>query len=194
MYTVLGSNKSRAMRVLWALEELGQPYSYVPCAPRSDEVQALNPSGKIPVLLDGDLVLTDSTGILSYLADKHGQLTAPAGSPQRGLQDCVMQSVLDEIEGLVWTAARHSFVLPEDERVPEIKPSLRKEFSRNVARLADRVQGPYLMGDALTIADIVTVHCLMWAQLAKFEVTDPRLLAYVGSAMERPAFQKAAAL
>ena len=61
------------MRVLWALEELGLEYIHHSAAPRSEQVRALNPLGKIPILVDGDAVLTDSTAILTYLADKHGR-------------------------------------------------------------------------------------------------------------------------
>lgn len=77
MYKVIGATKTRAMRVMWMLEELGQPYDHLPCAPRSDEAKQYNPSGKIPALVDGDDVLTDSVAIMQYLADKHGALTAP---------------------------------------------------------------------------------------------------------------------
>ncbi len=128
MYTVIGGIRSRALRVLWMLEELGEPYTHIAAAPRSDEVTALNPSGKIPVLLDGDATLTDSTAILTYLADKHGQLTYPAGTIDRARQDGITHFVLDEMDAILWTASRHSFVLPEDLRVPQIKDSLKWEF------------------------------------------------------------------
>uniref|UniRef100_UPI003563C790 glutathione S-transferase N-terminal domain-containing protein n=1 Tax=Shimia sp. TaxID=1954381 RepID=UPI003563C790 len=83
MYDVIGSRSSRALRVMWALEELEQPYQVIKAAPRSAEVLALNPSGKVPVLKDGPHVITDSTAILTYLADKHGALTFPAGTVER---------------------------------------------------------------------------------------------------------------
>jgi putative NADH-flavin reductase len=51
MYTVIGSPRSRAMRVLWMLEELEQPYELIPAAPRDEAVRAYNPAGKVPVLL-----------------------------------------------------------------------------------------------------------------------------------------------
>lgn len=57
-YTVYGSVRSRALRVLWALEELGQPYAVVHAPPRSEAVCALNPSGKIPVMTVDGVTLT----------------------------------------------------------------------------------------------------------------------------------------
>ena len=70
MYTVIGATKSRAFRVMWALEEMGEPYKHIPAAPRSDEARTYNPSGKIPALVDGDEVLTDSMAILTYLKEE----------------------------------------------------------------------------------------------------------------------------
>lgn len=192
MYQVIGGVQSRAFRVMWTLEELGQDYAHIECKPHSPEAMAANPSGKIPALRDGDEVLTDSTAILTYLADKHGALTHPAGSIARARQDGLTHMVLDEVDAVLWTAARHSFVLPQDRRVPEIKPSLMWEFERNSKRLADRLEGPFLMGDTMTIADIVAAHCLNWAFSAKFPIEDERLLTYGKAMRGRDAFKRAA--
>jgi len=193
MYKVIGKVQTRAFRVLWMLEEIGQPYELVPAYPRSDEVMALNPSGKVPVLQDGDATLLDSTAIITYLADKHGQLTYPAGTIERAHQDALTHAVLDELDAVLWTAARHSFSLPEDKRVPEVKPSLKWEFTNNLNRLADRVEGPFLMGDKMTIADIICTHCLNWAFGAKFPVENEKMLAYGKEMRARDAFGRAQA-
>jgi glutathione S-transferase len=50
-YKVIGAVRSRTMRVLWMLEEIGVPYEHVAAAPRSDEVTRFNPAGKVPVLI-----------------------------------------------------------------------------------------------------------------------------------------------
>jgi glutathione S-transferase len=63
MYKVIGTVKSRAFRVMWMLEELGQSYDLVAAAPRSDEAKQYNPTGKVPALLDSDDLLTDSVAI-----------------------------------------------------------------------------------------------------------------------------------
>ncbi|MEM6342081.1 MAG: glutathione S-transferase N-terminal domain-containing protein, partial [Pseudomonadota bacterium] len=60
MYKVIGAVRTRAFRVMWMLEELCQDYEVVPAAPASDEARQFNPLGKIPALVDGDAVLTDS--------------------------------------------------------------------------------------------------------------------------------------
>ena len=193
MYEVIGGTQSRAFRVMWMLEELEQPYKHTAAKPHSPEALAANPSGKIPALRDGDACMVDSTAILTYLADKHGKLTYPAGTVDRARQDGMTHMVLDELDAVLWTAARHSFILPEDKRVPEVKDSLKWEFTRNIERLADNMEGPFLMGEQMTIADIIAAHCLNWAYSAKFEIDQPKLLAYAKVMRSRDAFKRAAA-
>jgi len=192
MLKLYGSHKSRTLRVLWALEEMGLEYEHQPASPRSDEILELNPLGKIPVLKDGDAVLTDSTAILTYLADKHGQLTYPAGTLDRARQDTHTFFLLDEFDACLWAAARHSFTLPEDHRVPAIKESLKWEFERSQKRFVDRLgSSPFLMGDAMTIPDIIAAHCGGWAITAKFPVTEPLFRDYIDRLRARPAFKRA---
>lgn len=194
MYTVIGNPITRTFRVLWALEELGQPYTLNPASPQSPEVVALNASGKVPVFQDAGNTITDSTAIITYLADKHGQLTAPAGTLARARQDAMTQLCLDEIDSLLWTAARHSFALPEDKRVPQIKDSLKWEFARNLSRIESQIKGPYLLGDDFTIADIVFTQCLNWAFSAKFPIESQGVLDYSKAMRSRPAYKRTAAL
>jgi glutathione S-transferase len=195
MYTVIGSVKSRALRVLWMLEEIGQSYDHIPAQPRSEEVAAYNPSGKIPVLLDDGAAITDSTAILNYLGDKHRALTYPCATLDRARQDGLTHFVLDEMDALLWTAARHSFILPEDRRVPDIKDSLKWEFETSVARLVTRLgDGPYLMGEMMTVPDILAAHCGSWARAAKFPVENEAFEAYVTRLLDRPAYKRAAGM
>lgn len=190
-YTVFGTKTSRTFRVLWALEELGLDYVWKDNAPRSDIVRALSPNGKVPVLVDGDTSLTDSTAIMQYLADKHGGLTFAAGTIERAKQDGFTHFVLDELDSTLWTAARHSFILPKDKRVPEVKDSLKWEFQLSVDELMRRMgDGPYLMGDTITVADIIAAHCGNWAFTAKFPQDNADFAAYCKRLRVRDAFQR----
>ena len=193
MYRVIGTVKSRAFRVLWMLEELGQTYDLVAASPRSDEAKTFNPLGKIPALVDGDAVLTDSVAIMTYLADKHGKLTAPAGTAARARQDATTLWLIDEMDALLWTASKHSFILPEKLRVPAMTPTLHKEFARNMDTLSGMVDaGLFLMGDDITLPDILAVHCLGWAFGAGFPALPDPVKAYSKRLRARPAFRAAA--
>ena len=192
-YTVIGSAKTRALRVIWMLEELGQPYDHKPALPRSDEVTQVNVSGKVPVLIADGATLTDSTAILTYLADRHGQFTHPAGTLERARQDGFTGLILDEIDAVLWTASRHSFILPAEMRLPEIKTSLKWEYARNLARLAGQFGGPFLMGERMTVPDILLAHCLSWAVSAKFPEAMPVMAEFHSRMLARPAYLRAIA-
>ena len=193
MYRVIGPTRTRTLRVLWALEELDQPYDHVGAMPHAEEVVAFNPAGKVPVLVVGGVPITDSLAIMTYLADKHGRLTFPAGTLERARQDSLTQFINDEFDQILWTAARHSFILPEDRRVPAVKDSLKWEFARSQERLVTCMaeDGPFLMGETMTIADILLTHCLGWAISAKFPVEESRLRDYAEAMRARPAYKRA---
>ncbi len=195
MYTVIGYPRTRAMRVIWMLEELGEPYELIPAMPQSNEVRALNPSGKVPVLKDGAFAITDSVAICQYLADKHGKLTFPAGTPKRARQDGITLFVVDEIEGALWTAAKNTFIHPEEMRVPEIKRVCRMEFDKAMRLLEGKLgDNSYVMGENLTVPDILIGHAVGWARAAKFDVPDSGpLAAYFQRLQSRPAFLRAMA-
>ncbi|MFN4100581.1 MAG: glutathione S-transferase family protein [Pararhodobacter sp.] len=193
-YIVIGAATTRAARALWMLEELDLPYLHMSVKPHSEDVLRHYPRGKVPVLLVDGEAITDSTAIVQYLADAHGRFTARAGTLARARQDMMTQCALDEFDGVLWTAARHSFILPEEQRVAGVKDSLRWEFARNQASMARRLgDGPYLMGEDFTVADIVLGHCLIWARAAKFEISEPVLTEYLQRVTARPAFGRAMA-
>lgn len=195
MYQVIGTVQSRAMRVLWMLEELGQPYEHIAAAPRSDGVMAFNPAGKIPVLVADGVPITDSTAIITYLADKHGALTFAAGTLDRARQDSLTQFLLDEFDANLWMAARHSFVLPEDKRLSGVKNTLRWEFERSQKTLVQRIgEGPFVMGAQMTVPDIILTHCLTWALAARFPIVEHGLTTYLDRMRARPALQRAVAV
>ena len=146
------------------LEELGVAYEHEAAAPRSDTVKALNPAVEVPVLIVDGVPITDSTAILTFLADHHGRLTHPAGTIDRARQDSLTQFLLDEFDANLLTAARHSFILPEELRMSGIKNTLKWEFERSQKPLVDRMgSGDFLMGDMMTVPDIILGHCCRWA-------------------------------
>lgn len=194
MYVVYGSVRTRALRVLWALEELNLDYDFVHAGPRSEAARALNPSGKIPIMTVEGATLTDSVAIVQFLADRHGGITHPAGTIQRALQDGVTQFACDELDAPLWLAARHAFVLPESERLAGVRASAEAEFSRALAELDRRLgDAMFLAGADFTVADLLVAHCLGWAEAATFPQPVGRLAAYAKRVRGRPALERAMA-
>lgn len=194
MYKVIGNMRSRAFRVMWMLNELEQEFEHIPAGPRSDEALKFNPLGKIPALVDGDDVLTDSVAIMTYLADKHGKMTAPAGTPARARQDALTFWLVDEFDAILWAAMKHSAIFPEEARVPAVVDSLKSEFEASARKLSERLNGPFLMGDQMSVPDILAVHCINWSIGAGFPQVDDRLNTWVKSMRARGAFKAVMAL
>ena len=187
MYKVFGIPQSRAFRVLWMLEEIEIKYENIQLKPGSREIKKINKSGKVPVLLDGEEILTDSSAIISYLGDKHKKLCFPRGSIDRARQDAMVFRIIDEVDMMLWSAARHSFILPEDMRVNAIKPSLKWEFQKNIDRIMDEKEGKFLMGNKFMLPDIILAHCGRWARSAKFPLENEKFNRYVKLCFDRPA-------
>ena len=191
MYRLIGHLKTRSFRVAWILEELGVAYTRLDVIPASAEVAALNVGGKVPVLETDDGMIRDSVAIMTFLTDRHGAFTHPAGSFERARQDAVTTQILDELEGALWMAAKHSFVLPEELRVAELKPSLKWEFERNTKRVADQLgAAEYFVGDEPTVPDFLLTHVLNWAEGAKFPFENDALMAHRARMTARPAYAR----
>ena len=101
--------------------------------------------------------------------------------------------LIDEFDAILWAAAKHSFVFPEDQRVPVIKDSLKAEFGRSATQLANRLDGPFLMGDAITVPDLLAVHCINWSIGAGFDPVDARLGEWAAGLRKRDSFKAARA-
>lgn len=193
MYTIIGSPATRAFRVVWAMEELSEPYTVNAAKPHDPDIKSLNPAGKVPALLEGEHCIIDSTAIVQYLCDKHGQLTFPAGTIKRAQQDSFTQFALDDVDGIIWTAAKHGFVLPEELRSEAaVKEACRWDLGRALRALEHRLgDRQFVMGDTFTVPDIILGHCAGWAQRAGFDLPTGKLSDYIQRLHARPAFRKA---
>ncbi|MGR3660772.1 MAG: glutathione S-transferase family protein [Paracoccaceae bacterium] len=192
MLTVIGDKRTRAIRVMWLLEELGLEYEHLPERPQSDAVRELSSLGKVPLLIDQGRAISDSVAIMTYLADKHAGLTYPAGTIERAQQDSHTFFLLDEFDACLWMAGRHKFALPKEHRVPAVRDSLKWEFARSQKHFVERLgDGPFLMGDKITIPDILAAQCGGWARNSEFPMEEPAFVEYVDRLRARPAFKRA---
>lgn len=194
MYTIVGHPASRAMRVAWVLEELGQPYGWRLAEPRSPEIFAVNPLGKVPALVMEDQVLYDSIAICQFLADRHGGLTHPPGSTARAHQDAILNHIVAEVDAALWTASKHRFVLPEEHRKDGMGDVALFEFGKAMTEL-DALKGdaPFLAGDFCTVPDLVLCHCAGWAYTRRFPLPSGAFGDYLKSVRKRPSIAAAQA-
>lgn len=193
MYLVVGSPGSRLSRVTWMLEELGEPYSIVKAKQHSDEMRLYNPTGKMPALVDGDVVVTDSAAICAYLAEKHADkgLGADPGLAGRAAFDSWMHFAQSEFEAPMWNKLKHRLILPEEIR-RDVGPWTAYEFDKEVAALEAKLGGgAYALGDRFSAVDVILGHCGQWARGARFEVKSDAVNAYFDRVLARPALARA---
>ena len=183
--TVIGPTATRTSRVLWCLEELGLPYDHQIARPHSPEINALNPLKQVPVLKEGDTILTDSTAILYHLSDRENRLTYAPGTRQRAHMDARIAFLLTELEVPLWMRSRHTYVMPENLRHPEIFPLLDTDF-RHANKKFDTLLGDadFFAGDNFTIADIIATHCIFWA--TDFHEITGKARSYLARQKNRP--------
>jgi glutathione S-transferase len=115
---------TRSIRARWALQEIGADFepirvNLVAGEHRRPEFLKINPAGKIPVLVDDDLVLTESVVIVLYLAEKYPDKgLLPAGLNERAQVNRLSLFAATELEQPLWRIARHTALYPEEQRLP----------------------------------------------------------------------------
>ncbi|MDN4587589.1 glutathione S-transferase family protein [Xenophilus aerolatus] len=183
---------SRAAGTLWALEEAGVDYDLkvidiMKGAQKGPELIAKNPMGKLPTLVDGDIVVTEAAAIALYLADRYAPALAPAqGDPQRG------------------TYLRWSFFAPS-----VIEPAVMAKhagwavkdvsagwgtFEAMLVAAESAIAGKsFVLGDTFSMADVVFGGTLRFMIGFKQIEPTPVFEDYVKRLEARPALQRAEA-
>jgi len=196
-----GSGKSRSFRVLWALEEAGLAYDYIPVkfaskaqnGTDSSAYRALNPQGKIPTLVDDGMVITESVAIMNYIArvSELDSLMPRADLKLLARYDEICSFIVTELEQPLWTNGKHRFALPPEQRREDVLPVTYWEFHKAQNALLHFFDGDgFVVGNEFTMADILLAHTITWAENFKFEV-QKRFLNYRDRMWQRPACQYA---
>lgn len=184
---------TRALRARWTLQELGVEFEAVKInllagEASSPEFLRLNPAAKLPVLVDGDQVLTESVAIVLYLAEKYpdGGLL-PKNLSDRAQAYRWLLFTATELEQPLWRMARHGFLYPEDKRSPADIQLAREDFRPMVEVMDRHMQGrSYVVGDSATVADFVLAYTLDWANEEALLEDFPTLKQYMESMYRRP--------
>ncbi|ABV88497.1 glutathione S-transferase family protein [Shewanella pealeana] len=197
MITLYGIPRSRSLRVSWTLEELGLDwqYHYINFAKgdsRDPAFLAVNPCGKVPALVDDGFALTESAAIVLYLAEKYGQgkLLPKVGTHESAQHHKWVSFIISELEQPLWSIGKHKFALPEEQRLPAMLSVAKWEFDK-AAAIAEKwlPESDFLLGDELSIADILLGHTLLWATRFEQDIP-PKLTAYRDRITARPAMAK----
>lgn len=178
-----GMQQSRSFRCLWALEESGLEYEYEPIKLRTNENEpdsaqnpnylAINIQGKVPTLIDDGMTLTESFAILNHIARR---------APTSGLRpaedvkliakyDEMACFVLTELEQPLWSKGKHTFALPEEQRIPEMLETANFEFAKAVRTLDHLIDGSkFAIANSFSAIDILLAQTFNWAIRFEFDV------------------------
>ena len=195
MLQLYGNPRSRAMRCLWMLEEMGEPYQLIEKTTRADDLQSadyrrLNPNARIPTLVDGDLVLWESMAINLYLAQKYEGPMHCAGSEVLGVATQWSFWAMLEMEALLLDLLTHRAVLPEFARDPSYAERDELLLERPLGVLNDTLAGrEYLVSNGFTVADLNVAAILVWGKMGRLNMSGhAEVKRWFDACVARPAY------
>lgn len=154
-----GTARSRALRAVWGMEEVGIAYEHVPVGfgpdSKTPEYLAVNPNGRIPALIDGDLQLFESMAINLYLAKRYGGALYPSGAADEARAWQWSVWAISEIEPLQMNIVVQKLFTPEEKRNPKIVDSATRGLQRPLRVLDAALAGrDWLLGGQFSVADL----------------------------------------
>jgi glutathione S-transferase len=201
MMTVYSAPDTRAIRVIWVLEEIGAKAEIksMPYPPRqhAPDYFAVNPTGLVPLLIDGEVRLSESMAICDYLATKHGSpLVVPPDDPERAQ---FLQWLWYGESTLMTPMSRLNIVRQVERKGPEVEAIIagaRNHVAERLKMLEQRLEGcDFLAAGRLTLADISVSYPLhLVGLLGLDDLLGPRSAAYRERVRARPAYQRAVAV
>lgn len=191
--TLYTNPMSRGRIARWMLEEIGEPYEAVMLdfgtTIKAPEFLRLNPMGKVPTLVHGETVVTESAAVLAYLADAFPAAGLAPPTNDRGSYYRWLFFAAGPIEAAVTNKA-FGF------DAPDRKQSLGYgSYDDTMTALETAVSGtPYICADKFTAADVAIASQLGWGMMFGTIDRRPAFEAYVDRMYARPAHVKASAL
>jgi glutathione S-transferase len=197
MIKLYHAQRTRSIRIVWLLEELAIPYELATFHfnPPRHSFEQNTPSGKFPVIEDGEMTMCESGAIVEYLIEKYaqGQLAPGTGEPERGAYLQWIHFAEATTLPPISDVSRHTFFLPETERLPQVAQDGRVR-AINALNVLERalVGKQYLVGNKFSGADIMTGYSVLAARmLGLVDQAQPNLGAYWERLASRPGLQKA---
>ncbi len=184
---------TRAANVVWMLEELERPYELrwvdlMAGAHKAPDIVALNPMGKLPILVDDHQVVTESAAIALYLADRYayGRLAPRVDDPQRGTYlrwaffapSVIEPGVMAKLAGWAFKEGQAGW------------GSYDAMLAAMERAVSDR---PFLLGESFSMADVVFGGTLRYMLAFKMIEPRPAFTAYAERLAARPALKRAEA-
>jgi glutathione S-transferase len=184
---------TRSIRVRWVLQELGVEFEAISInmqagEHRTPDFLTINPTGKLPVLIDGEHIITESVAIALYLGEKYPESNlVPTDLLLRAQLYRWLLFTATELEQPLWRIARHTFIYPEELRLPAEIPLARQDFTSMAIVLKNHLlDRQFLVGEHVTVADFVLAYTLDWANEVQLLAIFPTLVDYMERMYKRP--------
>jgi glutathione S-transferase len=192
---IYGIARTRAYRALWMAMELGLDYEHLPieigdAGARSPEFLAINPNGRLPVIVDDQFVLFESLAITLYLAKKYGKLYPATLEGEAKAWQWSFWAIAEVDRGVnIWSL--HAVRLPPQERNAALREEALKVIAAPFQVLdAALAKTPYLLGDDFTVADLNVAAVISRAIDMDLSAV-PHLKAWLARCLGRPAARAA---
>jgi glutathione S-transferase len=192
---IYGIARTRAYRALWMAMELGLDYEHLPieigdAGARSPEFLAINPNGRLPVIVDDQFVLFESLAITLYLAKKYGKLYPGTLEGEAKAWQWSFWAIAEVDRGVnIWSL--HAVRLPPQERNAALREEALKVIAAPFQVLdAALAKTPYLLGDDFTVADL-NVAAVVSRAIDMDLSAVPHLKAWLSRCLGRPAARAA---
>jgi glutathione S-transferase len=193
------SPRSRSIRVVWMVEEMGLDCEVVNAGfpPKDPEFEAGNPTGTLPLFIDGDVRITESIAILQYLAARHGPTPLAVGPGEPGFADYLQFLEVGEatLATPLTSLVRTRFMAPADQKTNwTVENSKAVYLDRLKLVEAQLKRGPFMAAGRFTAADISVGYALGFGDGLKLTDDFPAgLIDYWRGLQARPAYQRALA-
>ena len=194
---IYGVAGSRAIRSLWAIEDIGVEYEHAAVnfmeESKQAEYLAVNPNGRIPALQDGDITLFESMAINLYLAKTYGGDLYPSDAAKEAQTWQWSVWVMTEIEPPQMDILVQKVFTPEDKRNPDAIAAAEKTLDRPLKVLNDTLaKKEWLVGDAFSIADLNVAGVMLILKIVKFDFSAyPNVKRWVDACYARPSLKRA---
>ncbi|MFT6434771.1 MAG: glutathione S-transferase [Candidatus Azotimanducaceae bacterium] len=174
MRKLYGISGSRALRSIWAIEEVGIEYEHIPTNfledSKSDDYLAVNPNGRIPALVDDGLVLFESMAINLYLAKNYGGELYPSNAKDEARTNQWSVWGISEIEPLQMQLVVQKIFTPENKRDAGVIARAEKGLQRPLKVLDVALsKQPYLLGEQFSIADLNVAAVMLLLDMVGYD-------------------------
>lgn len=160
--------KSRSLKVLWTLEELGLDYESVKVdlLAKDSPLQSPHPFGKVPYLVDGEISIGETLAICIYLCEKSTNSSLyPTDIDAKANVNSWLSFAVTDLEASIWGLLKQLVFIPEEKRSSDLVHYFNNEANRVISQLRINENTQWIACNEFTLADIFMSQILQWAKI-----------------------------